>query len=123
MRKNLGKNMQFLPLPVLIIGTYDKDEIPNAMNAAWGGIYDYHQIYISLAKHKAGRHKRYAKNFASLMKKYPNVELVEILPYHKNGIYKWEALNIPYPLKNTPEPTKDSIKELSEILKNQLIVS
>lgn len=61
----------------------------------------------------------YAKNFASLMKKYPNVELVEILPYHKNGIYKWEALNIPYPLKNTPEPTKDSIKELSKILKNQ----
>ncbi len=61
----------------------------------------------------------YAKKFAELIKKYPNVELVEILPYHKNGIYKWEALNIPYQLKDTPEPTKSSIQELVEILENQ----
>jgi pyruvate formate lyase activating enzyme len=61
----------------------------------------------------------YAQNFASLIKKYTNVELVEILPYHKNGIYKWEALKIPYQLKDTPEPTKDNIKELSKILQNQ----
>ena len=26
-----------LPQPVLIIGTYDKEGKPNAMNAAWGG--------------------------------------------------------------------------------------
>ena len=61
----------------------------------------------------------YAQKFAELIKKYPNVELVEILPYHKNGIYKWEALKIPYQLKDTPEPTKDNIKELSKILQNQ----
>lgn len=58
----------------------------------------------------------YAQNFASLIKKYTNIELVEILPYHKNGIYKWEALDIPYQLKDTPEPTKDSIKELANVL-------
>ena len=61
----------------------------------------------------------YAQNFASLIKKYPNIELVEILPYHKNGIYKWEELNIPYQLKDTPEPTKENIKELAKILENQ----
>ena len=61
----------------------------------------------------------YAQNFAALIKKYPNVELVEILPYHKNGIFKWEALNIPYQLKNTPEPTKDNINELAKILETQ----
>ena len=61
----------------------------------------------------------YAQNFAALIKKYPNVELVEILPYHKNGVFKWEALNIPYQLKDTPEPTKDNIKELAKILENQ----
>ena len=27
-----------LPQPVLIIGTYDKNGKPNAMNAAWGGM-------------------------------------------------------------------------------------
>lgn len=58
----------------------------------------------------------YAKKFAALIKKYTNVELVEILPYHKHGVYKWEELNIPYQLKDTPEPTKDSIKELAGVL-------
>ena len=28
--------MNFLPLPVLMIGTYDKDGNANVMNAAWG---------------------------------------------------------------------------------------
>ena len=40
MRKNFGSNTWFYPLPVLIIGTYDENNHPNAMNAAWGGIYD-----------------------------------------------------------------------------------
>lgn len=44
--------MAFFPLPVLMIGTYDKDENANVMNAAWGGIYDYGKIYISLSKYK-----------------------------------------------------------------------
>ena len=61
----------------------------------------------------------YAKNFAALIKKYSNVELVEILPYHKHGVYKWEELNIPYQLKDTPEPTKASIKELAAILEQE----
>ena len=62
------------------------------------------------------RQYRICKKFAALIKKYTNVELVEILPYHKHGVYKWEELNIPYQLKDTPEPTKDSIKELAGVL-------
>ena len=46
MRKDLGNKMNFLPLPVLMIGTYDKEEKANVMNAAWGGIHDYGKIYI-----------------------------------------------------------------------------
>ncbi len=52
MRKDLGNKMYFLPLPVLMIGTYDNDGNANVMNAAWGGICDYGKIYISLSKHK-----------------------------------------------------------------------
>lgn len=52
MRKDLGNKLQFLPLPVLMIGTYDQDGHANVMNAAWGGVYDSHQIIISLGKHK-----------------------------------------------------------------------
>lgn len=49
MRKNFGSKTWLYPMPVLIVGTYDKDGNPNAMNAAWGGIYDTNQIMICLA--------------------------------------------------------------------------
>ena len=52
MRKDFGKKTIITPLPVIIIGTYDEEGIPNAMNAAWGGQIDAHQIIISLSKHK-----------------------------------------------------------------------
>ena len=40
-----------LPQPVLIIGTYNEDGTPNAMNAAWGGQWDGKEIMISLGSH------------------------------------------------------------------------
>ena len=52
MRKDLGKKLAFTPLPVLMIGTYDQDGKANVMNAAWGGVYDFNEIFISLSKHK-----------------------------------------------------------------------
>lgn len=39
------------PMPVLIIGTYNEDGTPNAMNAAWGGQWDAKEIMISMGKH------------------------------------------------------------------------
>ena len=40
-------------MPVFIIGTYGKDGIPNAMNAAWGGISEENEITICVsAEHK-----------------------------------------------------------------------
>ena len=35
-------------MPVLIIGTYNNDGSPNAMNAAWGGIHDTNQVGICI---------------------------------------------------------------------------
>ena len=40
-----------LPQPVLIIGTYNEDGTPNAMNAAWGGQWDMKEIMISMGAH------------------------------------------------------------------------
>ena len=51
MRKDFGKKTWLTPMPVLIIGTYDENGVADAMNAAWGGIYDYNQITISLSGH------------------------------------------------------------------------
>ena len=53
MRKNFGAKCWLYPMPVLIVGTYDENEKPNAMNAAWGGIYDTNLVMVCLAdEHK-----------------------------------------------------------------------
>ena len=46
MRKNFGAKAILYPMPVLIIGTYDENGKPNAMNAAWGGISEENQISV-----------------------------------------------------------------------------
>ena len=61
----------------------------------------------------------YADEFADKIKQYPNVELVEILPYHQSGVFKWKELGIPYALTDTPEPSKELIQNLSVILENK----
>jgi len=62
MRKEI-KNMAFLPLPVLIIGTFDENGKPNAMNAAWGGISDYGEVSIALSPHKTTDNLKKTKAF------------------------------------------------------------
>ena len=50
MRKNFGKKPLFYPLPVLIIGTYNEDGSADAMNAAWGGLYDSDKVILCLSE-------------------------------------------------------------------------
>ena len=53
MRKNFGAKPVIYPQPVLIIGTYDAAGVPDAMNAAWGGISEETEISICLSpEHK-----------------------------------------------------------------------
>lgn len=53
MRKNFGTKPACYPMPVYIIGTYNADGTPNAMNAAWGGISESDEISICVsANHK-----------------------------------------------------------------------
>lgn len=49
--KSFGQKPWILPQPVLIIGTYNSDGTPNAMNAAWGGQWDMKEIMISMGAH------------------------------------------------------------------------
>lgn len=48
MRKNFGVKPWMLPMPVLIIGTYDEAGRANAMNAAWGGICEADRVMLCL---------------------------------------------------------------------------
>lgn len=49
MRKNFGSKTWLYPMPVLIVGTYDENGNPDAMNAAWGGVYDTNQVMLCLS--------------------------------------------------------------------------
>ena len=59
MRKNFGQKTWMYPMPVLMIGTYDENGKANLMNAAWGGIYNYNHVVLSLsAGHKTTQNIR-----------------------------------------------------------------
>lgn len=49
--KSFGSKAWVLPQPVLIIGTYNRQGEANAMNAAWGGQWDMHELFISMGSH------------------------------------------------------------------------
>ena len=49
-RKNFGAKPYTYPQPVFIIAAYGDNDVPSAMNAAWGGISDYKEISMDLSK-------------------------------------------------------------------------
>ncbi len=49
MRKNFGPNPLSYPQPVFILAAYDEAGVPNAMNAAWGGISDDHEVSLCIS--------------------------------------------------------------------------
>lgn len=50
MRKNLGSKTAIFPMPVLMIGTYDKDGNVDVMNAAWGMMADMNKVVLNLTE-------------------------------------------------------------------------
>jgi pyruvate formate lyase activating enzyme len=52
--------------------------------------------------------KKYAASFS-------NIEKVEYLPFHKMGEFKWEALGLPYELKNVQPPAPEFMRTLAGI--------
>lgn len=55
------------------------------------------------------------EGLAQFLADFKNVERLEILPFHKMGEYKWEALGYDYKLKDTPEPTAEQVRVAKEI--------
>lgn len=48
MKKGFKPSSWIFPQPAIVIATYDKDGRPDAMTAAWAGIYDTNKIGIML---------------------------------------------------------------------------
>ena len=53
MKKSIRTKTIVYPTPVFIVGTYDRDGRPNAMNAAWAGICCSSPPCVSIALRKA----------------------------------------------------------------------
>jgi pyruvate formate lyase activating enzyme len=66
------------------------------------GLTDKPQFLMSLGKY---------------FKSYKTIEKLEIQPYHKLGIHKWEALGWDYQLKDTRENTEEELKNAQTTLK------
>ena len=68
MRKNFGPNPVVYPEPVFIIGSYDENGAPDAMNAAWGGLSEEHEISMCLSPgHKTVKNILKTKEFTVSM--------------------------------------------------------
>lgn len=57
---------------------------------------------------------------AALLQDFPNLQKVELLPFHKMCIEKYEAMGIPFPLADTPAMTADRMAPLMKILREAL---
>lgn len=60
--------------------------------------------------------KEYVLKLKEYIKSIPNVEKIELLPYHLYGVDKYKELNIKYPLDGVEPMDLDKIKELEKYL-------
>ncbi|WP_088036050.1 pyruvate formate-lyase-activating protein [Evansella clarkii] len=45
-----------------------------------------------------------------------NVEKIEVLPYHKMGVYKWKELGLQYELENVNSPSEEEVIKAKQLL-------
>ncbi|MCF0153381.1 flavin reductase family protein [Megasphaera sp.] len=72
-----GNKACIAPEGVFIIGTYDENGVPNAMNAAWGAQSDYGEITLFLAKHKTTDNIKHTKAFTVAFATKDTVEIAD----------------------------------------------
>ena len=70
------------------------------------GITDSHQAMDALFDHIKGWTE--------------HIDKIEILPYHKMGVGKYELMGLPDPLKDTPEMSKPRAKEFQDYIEDKL---
>ncbi len=60
------------------------------------------------------------RSLGAFLKNFSNIEKIEVLPFHKIGESKYEALGIECPLKETPALDDEDAKNAYEIIKSAM---
>lgn len=50
------------------------------------------------------------------LKQFTNIEKIRLLPYHSLGKFKWEEMDLDYPLKDVRDATMEDIEKAKKIL-------
>ena len=56
------------------------------------------------------------KKLKDFLSNFSNIQKIQILPYHSLGKYKWDEMNLKYPLENVREANQDDVDKAKEIL-------
>ncbi len=61
--------------------------------------------------------KKQLLDLADFCSTLSTLQKLEVLPYHRLGIHKWEKLNLAYPLKDIAPPTEKQVRQAVQVLK------
>ena len=107
MRKNFGAQTWLYPMPVLIVGTYDENGSPDAMNAAWGGIHDTNQIGVCIDPgHKTAKNllrKKRSPSVSATLPMWSSATSQDSFPETKNRT-KWRNPGCIHARRNSSTP-------------------
>jgi pyruvate formate lyase activating enzyme len=62
--------------------------------------------------------ERNVDDVARIVRRWPNVERVEVLPFHQMAKDKWTTLGLSYRLESTPPPTPELVDRVREQLRS-----
>ncbi len=132
-RVDFGAKPFLFPMPVLMIGTYDENGVPNVMNAAWGMVTDYKEITISLSEHKTTENLRKTGAFTVSMATetmvtacdYAGVESANKVPekFAKAGFHAVKSSRVNAPLiEELPMTLECKVKSFEdEVLVGEIV--
>ena len=122
MRKNFGSKSWLYPMPVLIIAAYDEAGIPNAMNAAWGGMFTDEHIGICISQgHKTTKNILATKAFTVSMATADQVVACDYVGIVSGNLERDKMTKAGFTVERSEVVNAPIIKELPMTLECEMV--